>query len=379
MRIDPYQVTLFTDFFRTVDEVLGGLAESSSQGMIAYIMPIAWVTMGILFLVWAGAIWVGRGNSVDDLCKRMFSFVLILQFASVFYHAWVAAPIMNLPDELSQAVAKLPSAAAQGGGAVTSTSAADQLCGALEQLLLGVLQAGVEAFKSWNIGGALMLFLAALGMGIAGVLLLVGVVFNMLYAKIGLFYILAVGPLFIFFLAVPGVRNWFYGWLNTAFYFVMLAVFSTLSMVVFTGIANRFMQKLTAAVTSAWDSKLSLAESMFSLLTNAMTGQGGDASAVSSAAGNAVTTEVNVISIALQMILMFIPMFLVALETRTLVGSLTGGQGGSFGTGIVNVVSTAWRGGFGRHGAGGGKGEAGKSEGGKGEGGSAQGSGQQTA
>lgn len=349
MTIPTYDVYIFSDFFSNVDAVITDVLKGATSGLIEYIMPIAWTSLAILGLVWAFAIWHGQGASVKDWFTKLAKFVFILQFASVFYVAWVMTPMLSLPDELSTALVK-----GQTAGAFTSTSPADQLAGALEQMLMGTLQASVDALKSWNIGGAAMLLTATVLMLIAGALLLVSVVFNMLYAKIGLAYVLAVGPLFIVFLAL-GVRNWFTSWLNTAFYFVMLTVLSTLSMLLFTGIANKFMQKLATAIQGAHDEQVNLAQSVFSMLSNAMTGQSGGSS-VGDAASMAIGAQVNIVVVALQMILIFIPMFLVALETRTLVGSLTGGSGGSFGSGAMNIVSTAWRGGWGRHSGGGGSG-----------------------
>lgn len=364
-----FDIHLFEDFFRNVDEVLADIGSTASAGMIEYIVPIAWTSLCILGLVWALAIWNGQGSSVKDWFTKLAKFVFILQFASVFYGPWVAEPLMKIPDELSHAVSKVKGASADAAAPFSSTSAADQLVGGLQEMVMGTLQASVEAFKDWNVGGAVALFCAVVLMLIAGVLLLVAVIFNMLYAKIGMFYILAVGPLFIFFLALPGVRNWFYGWLNTAFYFVILSVFSTLSMLLFTGIANKFMQKLAGAVTAAHQAQVGLTEAWFSMLVLSMSGKA--AEGVNNAGGAVVdfgAAQMNVVSIALQMVLMFIPMFLVALETRTLVGSLTGGSGGSFGNGVVNVLSTMWRGGVGRAGGGGGGGGGGGDKGAPGDG-----------
>ena len=350
--LPTYDVHLFSDFFKTVDEVLDEVTGVAWVGVSEYIVPIAWVSLGILGLVWAGAIWNGHGSSVKDWFTKLAKFVLILQFASVFYLSWVVTPLVSIPNELTYAISKMQTMVNGGADAITSTTAADQLTGALEQLVLGTLQAAIDAFKDWNIGGALALFSGCVLMIIAGVVLLVIVIFNILYAKIGMAYVLSVGPLFIFFLAVPGTRSWFTSWLNTAFYVVMLSVMSTLSMLLFTGIADKFMTKLSVAIKGAFQANIGLAEALYSMLTNAMSGKAAEGMAnAGDAVGNMASAQLNVVSIALQMILVFIPMALVALETRTLVGSLTGGSGGSFGTGLVNVVSTAWRGGMGRIGA----------------------------
>jgi type IV secretion system protein VirB6 len=328
------EVFIFKDTFKNIDEVVLEIFTQAAQGTGAYITPIAWVSLGIMLLITAAFIGYGRGHNVLDFTKKLFYGCLIISFLSVLYVPWIATPLMSIPDELSKAVTN-------GSGATTL----DALAGSLLDLTVGVLQAGVEAFKSWNVGGAIVMFLSAILIIIAGVLLMVSVAFNIVYAKIGMGYLLGVGPLFIFFLLIPAVKNWFFSWLNTILYFVMLTVFSTMTMVMFMTIANRLMQKLAAAIQSSFDAKLSFAESVYAWLMNSTaSGSAGEA------AGNIISTEWSVISIALQIVLVFVPLFLVAMETRTMVSSLTGGSGGSFGSGVVNAVSTAWRGGLARPG-----------------------------
>lgn len=336
-------VHVFTDFFARFDKVVLQVGSDIANNMINYVVPIAWVALGVMMLTWAGAIFFGNGSPVADWFKKLGTAVLIIQFASVFYISWVATPLIALSSELASAVS---------GATSTDTSAADQLAGGLEQLVLGVVQASVEALKHWNVGGALLLLIGALLMAAAGCLLLIGVIFNLLYAKVGITYMVAIGPLYVFFLTLPAVRSWFFNWLNTGFYFIMLTVISTLTSMIFLGIANDFMTKLAEAVGAAGEAKVLFAKRIFAGLVKAMTLGMIKPKEGTVIIDDVISAEFNVISIAIQMLLIFIPMFLVVLETRTLVGSLTGGSGGSFGSGMVNVISTAWRGGVGRLGGG---------------------------
>lgn len=332
-------VVVFKEFFALIDESLSAVFTTAAAGLITWVVPIAWTTLGTLMLIWSYYISKGKGDSISDAAQKLFVAVLIIHASSTLYVTYVALPLIGLPEEISNRVA----------GGTSATTTLDQLTGSLIHIILGVLMAGVEAFKTLNFGGALVLFLAAVMMLIAGALLLIAVVTNMIYAKIGISYLLAVGPMYVFFLMVPPIKNWFFSWLNSIMYFVMLTVFSTMTMLLFVGIANKFMQKLAASFQAQHEAKLSFAESVFAYLKGTITGEGGDGGAVTDAGTAWAQAEWSIISVAFQMVLIFIPLFLVALETRTMVASLTGGSGGSFGSGVVNVISTAWRGGFARH------------------------------
>ncbi|HYD60585.1 MAG TPA: type IV secretion system protein [Noviherbaspirillum sp.] len=335
-------VSPFTDMFNAVDAVIAEVFATAAQGMSAYVVPIGWVMLGITLLVWAFLIMEGSGHNVTEFVKKMFLGVVVIQVASALYGPWVIGALYNLPNELSNALS----------GGNSATSSLDVLAGSLDQLVIGVAQSIVAAFKSWNIGGAVVLFVAMCAIAVAGSLLELACVFNMVYAKIGVACLLAVGPFFVMCLLWSPIKNWFFSWLNTIMYFSFLQAFATLMMLLFIGIANRFMNKLSEAFQKAHDAKGNLAESVYSFLSSAMTDQPADASGVGGAVGGMIQAEFNILSVAFQMVLIFVPLFLVAMEMRTMVASMTGGSGGSFGSGVVNVVSTMWRGGWGRHQAG---------------------------
>jgi type IV secretion system protein VirB6 len=336
-------VSPFGDLMKNIDKVIIEVFGNAAQGMSDYVVPIGWVMLGISLLLWSFLIFQGQSQTMAGYIKKLFVGLIIIQFAGSLYGTWVAAPLFALPDELSKALTH----------ADRSTTALDELAGHIDDLVIGVAQASVSALKDLNFGGAAVLLAAMCAIAIAGCFLELSVVFNMVYAKIGLACLLSVGPFFVMCLMWKPISKWFYSWLNTVLYFSFLSAFSTLVMLMFMGIANEYMKKLSAALADAHNAGSSFAENVFSFLVTSMTPWGGTSGTdVVGSAGDVVSAQVNILSIALQLVLVFVPLALVAMETRTMVSSITGGSGGSFGSGMMNIVSTAWRGGMGRLGGG---------------------------
>ena len=322
---------IFGDLVNAVDASLATVYVSAAQGMSNYVMPIAWATLGVTCLIWCLMVMDGKVSSpLNGWISKGLITVLIFQAASSLYGPWVSQPLYHLPTDLANAVTNTSGS--------TPAASLDALSDSVDQIVLGVAQAMVSAITDLNIGGALILFTCMVMISIAGSLLEIACVFNLIYAKLGLGLVLGVGPFFVICLAWQPIKGMFFSWLNTCLYFAFLTVMTTMIEVIFIKIANTFMSKLTQAVTAYGDAQHNLASNVLSMLKAAISA---DATAVAS--NPLITAPLNIYSIALQMVLCFIPMFLVALEIRTLVSSLTGGSGGSFGTGLVNAATTAAR------------------------------------
>jgi type IV secretion system protein VirB6 len=278
---------------------------------------------GISLLVWAVLILDGRIQSpMNDWMMKGISMLLVLTAVGAGYQTWIAGPLFGLPAALS--------------GAVSSTGSPeavlDTLAGNLIELLKGIAEGMVDAFAGFNFGGAFLLFQCLVAVGIAGLLLLVACAFNYIYALIGLALVLGVGPFFVLCLFWPQIRGYFFSWLNTALYFVFLSVMSTMFVVLFIGIANGYMDKLRTLVESNTAAGASFTSNVYALVKAMFSG-----APPATTAGVAAQPFIDIFSIGLQMNFVFLPMFFVALEMRTLVSSMTSGSGGSFGSGAVNV------------------------------------------
>jgi type IV secretion system protein VirB6 len=317
--------SLFTDLTANIDAGIASSFGSAAAGMSAYVLPIGWTMFGITLLVYAVMVIEGKTNSpMKDWMVKGIGLLLILTATGTMYSSWVSGPLFALPNELATAVS----------GAPTSTAALDTLSDSLDQMIMGLAQAMVSAFAGLNIGGGFILLVCIGFVSIAGSLLEISCVFNMIYAKIGLAMVLAVGPFFVVMLLWQQTKGYFFSWFNTVLYFVFLTVMSTMVMVLFITIANKFMGKLSDAVAASTGAQQALGNNILALLKSYMSGEVATTTAVSA------QPVLNILSISIQMVMVFLPMFFVALEMRTLVSSMTGGSGGSFGSGAVNLFKS---------------------------------------
>jgi type IV secretion system protein VirB6 len=152
---------------------------------------------------------------------------------------------------------------------------------------------------------------------VATYLLLAAAMFSIIFSKLGLSMVLAVGPFFFLALILPQTRNYFYSWLNTALYFVFYHVFTALFIFMFIGIVNSYVGKLN--------------------MTLGGVSGGGVLSMVARLVG-AKGDGLNVAALTIPILLISLAMFFMFLQIPIMCASLTGGSGGSFGAGLTNLV-----------------------------------------
>lgn len=322
--------SLFSDLMRNIDESILASFGAAARGMSDYVLPIAWIMFAITVLMWSIMVMEGKVQSpMNDWLSKGLVMLLTLTAAGTFYAEWVSGPLFMLPNELARAVT----------GDASATSALDALSADLDQLIMGIAQGMVAAFKNFNFGAALLLLVSMVAVALAGSLLEVACVFNMIYAKLGLAMMLGVGPFFVICLMWPQTKGYFTSWLNTVLYFVFLTVLTTMVMVIFIKIASKFMDKLIAAVKMSSGLTDNMAFNLGSLLVAQITGDKAET------AMQNIQGQFNILSVSIQMVLVFLPMFFVAIEMRTMVSSLTGGSGGSFGTTATQLLKTIRTGG----------------------------------
>jgi type IV secretion system protein VirB6 len=154
---------------------------------------------------------------------------------------------------------------------------------------------------------------------VATYLLLAVAMFSIIFSKLGLSMVLAVGPFFLLALILPQTRNYFYSWLNTALYFVFYHVFTALFIFMFIGIVNSYVGKLN--------------------MTLGGVSGGGVLSMVARLVG-AKGDGLNVAALTIPILLISLAMFFMFLQIPVMCASLTSGSGGSFGAGLTNLLHT---------------------------------------
>ncbi|MDR6861257.1 type IV secretion system protein [Variovorax guangxiensis] len=298
------------DIYANFERALGGFYEGAAAGISGYVIPIAWVLLGICMLIWCYLIIEGKvAMPITDWLLKFVGFMVVLYIMGNGYLSWVARPIFNLPSELTTAMS-------------SSASSSPDLLGQVNEkivdLVSAMFTAGTRLVKDLAIGPAIALFVMGALVILAAYLLLAVALFAVIFSKLGLSLVLAVGPFFILALVLPQTRNYFYSWLNTALYFVFYHVFTALFIFLFIGIINSYVGKLNTQLGS--------------------TGSGGGVVAMVMNLVGVGGAGLNVAAICIPIILISMTMFFMFLQIPVMCASLTGGSGGSFGAGLTNLV-----------------------------------------
>lgn len=297
------------DIYNNFERALGGFYQSAAVGISGYAIPVAWVLLGICMLIWCYLIIEGKvAMPITDWLFKVVGFMVVLYVMGNGYLSWVATPIFDLPAELARALS------------ATSGSAPDLLGQVNEKvvdLVSAMFTAGTKLIKELAFGPAIALFLMGVLVIVAVYLLLAAALFSVIFSKLGLSMVLAVGPFFVLALVLPQTRNYFYSWLNTALYFVFYHVFSALFIFMFIGIVNSYVGKLNTTLGGVGAGNIL---SMVARLLGA-SGEG-----------------LNVAAITIPILLISLAMFFMFLQIPAMCASLTGGSGGSFGAGLTNLT-----------------------------------------
>lgn len=298
------------DIYTKFDRALGGFYEVAAAGISSYVIPIAWVLLGICMLIWCYLIIEGKVSvPITDWLLKFVGFMVVLYIMGSGYLNWVAKPIFELPSALI---------AAMSGSATDAPDLLGQVNEKVVDLVSAMFTAGSNLVKELAIGPAISLFLMGVLVIVSVYLLLASALFSVIFAKLGLSMVLAIGPFFVLALILPQTRNYFYSWLNTALYFVFYHVFTALFIFIFIGIVNSYMGTLNGTLGGAG-------------------GGGGVLNMVANLLG-VRGSGLNVAAITIPIFLISMAMFFMFLQIPTMCASLTGGSGGSFGAGLTNLT-----------------------------------------
>lgn len=299
------------DIYNNFERALNGFYEGAAAGISGYVIPIAWVLLGICMLIWCYLVIEGKvAIPITDWLLKFVGFMVVLYIMGNGYLSWVAKPLFDLPGDLTRALSS------------TSGSAPDLLGQVNEKvvdLVSAMFTAGTKLIKELAFGPAIALFLMGVLVILAVYLLLAAALFSVIFSKLGLSMVLAVGPFFVLALVLPQTRNYFFSWLNTAFYFVFYHVFSALFIFMFIGIVHSYVGKLNSTLGGASGGNVL---SMVARLLGA-SGEG-----------------LNVAAICIPILLISLAMFFMFLQIPVMCASLTGGSGGSFGAGLTSFMHT---------------------------------------
>lgn len=288
------------DIYANFERALTGFYEGAAAGISAYVIPVAWILLGISMLIWCYLVMEGKvALPVTDWLLKFIGFMLVLHLMGAGYLAWVAKPIFNLPSELTTAASQ---------SATSGPELLGQVNAKMVDLISAMFAAASALAADFAFGAAIAVYVLAALVTVAAYLLLATALFAVIFSKLGLSLVLAVGPFFVLALVLPQTRSFFFSWVSTALYFVFYHVFTALFVFMFIGIINAYLAKLASQLGGA--------------------GVASMASQLSGSSGAAA--GVNVVAICLPIVLISLAMFCMFLQIPAICASMTGGGGGSF-------------------------------------------------
>jgi len=300
---------IVTDIYADFEGSLSGFYALAANGLTAYVIPIAWVLLGICMLVWCILIIQGKVTSpLTDWFLKFVGFMIVMYAMSGGYLSLVASPLFNLNSQLVTAMSN-------------SVSSAPDLLGQVNEkavdLVSAMFTASVNLFMEAAIGPSIGMF----GLAIVVLVVIYGLLgialFSIIYGKLGLTMVLALGPFFILMLILQQTRSYFFAWLNTALYFVFYQVVSALFIFLFIGVLQGYTDRLISKLSNGAGPSLS------TMVLN-LVGAG--------------PAPINYIGYVVPLIMICIAMIFMFLQLSTIVGSMTSGSGGMMGGGLSGVV-----------------------------------------
>ena len=303
---------ILSEIYSKYDAQMASLYSTASAGISNYVIPIAWVLLGILLLWWSFSTITGKSTTpIMDWIMPIASFALVLYAMGNGYLLWVADPLFNLPEAIASATGK------SGGDPIQVLASFETKFTAL---ISACFQQVADLAMEAAFGAALALILLVLVLLIVGIIMMVVVFCGLLYAKLGLTLVLAVGPFFILALVLNVTRDKFMSWLNTVLFFVFYYVLCILFMALFFALTDGFLQ----SVAGLTDADMSAPGRFVETIRNSLFG------------GDKAKT-VNVLALFLPMILSMAILALMFMQLSSIAGSMTSGAGGAVGQGAMSM------------------------------------------
>ena len=309
------------DVYIKFEIAMDGVYVAASSGISNYVIPIAWVLLAVALLVWSLATITGKTSApVLSWLTPCIAFMLVLHAMGAGYVQWIADPLFELPEQLAAAV-----------GNNASNNPIDSMSNfetKFSVILTGAFGLIAKYIKSGAWGAAVVLTIIFFLLAAAGIIVMVVVFSGVVYAKIGLTIVLAVGPFFVLMLILQSTRDKFYAWLSTALYFIFYYLLCVLFIALFFSMLDVYVGKLTN-LTGAVSGQSAMSQGT-EFIVNMFAG--GDNRKI----GSVVASFMPVVFLSGIMAFMF-------LQLSTIAASMTSGSGGAVGQGASSLIFHASR------------------------------------
>lgn len=232
-----------TELMNDIDSVIDAAIRAGASGMSGYIIPAAWVIIAVSMLVWSILVANGKVESpMQDWLMKIGFFLIVISASGSMYGEWLVKALRGLQTDLPSVM-------------IPNGKNASNIIDALDAKILNIVDSCFATMgklpANWagipDLPSIIALFLTSGLFFFAGGVLELVAVFNIVYAKLGLALVLMVGPFFVASLIVTSTRGWFHSWLNTALYFIMLSTLVSAWISMCLTLADKYLERITTA------------------------------------------------------------------------------------------------------------------------------------
>lgn len=217
-------MVFFSEFFNTINQSLEAYLNATVSSVISEIAPVA-TPMAVLYFGWKGVMIINGMvqepimTFVKDALK--ISIILTLAFQTNYYHQFISDWLWQSPEALGRLMSS------------NATTGTDININFLDELLTKYYDNAISFFDLSletglsNLSVAILDLIVGLALLIFGCLMTAYTAYLLIFSKIGLAILLAIGPIFILLLIWDSTRKFFDAWIGQAINFVFLTMITT--------------------------------------------------------------------------------------------------------------------------------------------------------
>ncbi len=225
--------TVFNDVFAKIDASIGIYISGTAANVISFLVPLFNSLLIIYLALWGIAHLLGQiDEPLRDGIRRIIKVVLIISFALNIglYSGTIVNLLFGAPEQISSVVT---------GTAPTSA--------VLDNLLAKGFMLGWTTWEKGGIVSNLGMYVVALMVWIATIIVLGYAAFLLLFSKLAMAVLLALGPLFITLLLFSTTQKFFEMWLAQVVNYGFLMIFSIALTQLLLGLSESLLNSVVAS------------------------------------------------------------------------------------------------------------------------------------
>lgn len=238
------QLTVFSWLFTEFDTVLNNYISETAADIIGAIAPVAWIMMGIYFVLWGFSMIRGLiDEPVTDALFRLLKLAVVLGLALNvgLYQTYIVDFFMQTPDAMASVLAF--------GG--TASEGEQGTYESIDMILNRTVDTATTAWNKMSVldpGQSLALAFCAILILIfgGGFTIVAGVMIIM--AKVAMVMLLALGPIFIMLMMFQSTKRFGELWIAQVLNYMLLLILILAVVTLFFGLCDQALKNAASTV-----------------------------------------------------------------------------------------------------------------------------------